>query len=243
MIPRSLVVLLLLTIFHSTASADTFTVTLKVVDAEQKPVAHAEAALFWNVKDGAMTARADKQSISDAAGKAQLVVDNWSEKRPVLVLSTDRKFGGIIGVSKADDGKELTVVLGPTVHVKGKLECQELKLRPEWANTIVTRDGFRAYFAQNITKNAEVEFVLPAGKYTFASYGSDVANTKRVATLSSERREHDFGIIDMKATAIARLRGKTLPSWTIADARGAKPEVQPADYKGKWLYLEFWGYW
>jgi hypothetical protein len=243
MYQRSLLTLLSLAVGCPTCFADTFSVTLKAVDADKKPVARADVALFWIVKDGAMTAAAEKPIFTDAAGKAVLLVDNWNEKRPVLVLSADRKLGGIVGVSKNDADKEVTVTLGPTVRVKGKLECKELNTKPAWANTTVTPDGFRAYFTQNITKSATFEFVLPAGKYKFSIYGSDVEEVKQTVTLSADRPEHDFGTIDLKASAIARLKYKTPPEWVIADARGVKADVKLADYKGKWVYLEFWGFW
>jgi hypothetical protein len=227
----------------STGCADTFVVTLKAVDAADKPVAGAGVALFWNAKDGAMTPAADKPTVTDGAGKAVLRVDNWNEKRPVLVLSADRKLGGIVGVSKEDDGKELTVTLRPTVRVKGKLECKELNSRPPWANTMVTADGFRASTTQYITESATFEFVLPAGKYHFKIYGNDVQDVKQTVTLSADRPQHDFGTLDMKASAIARLKGKTPPAWQIADARGVKADVKLADYKGRWVYIEFWGFW
>jgi hypothetical protein len=243
MYQRLLFTLLSLALSCSTACAGTFSVTLKVVDADRKPVAKADVALFWNVKDGAMTAAGDKPVVTDAAGKAALRVDNWNEKRPVLVLSADRTLGGIIGVSQDDDGKELTVTLGPAIRVKGKLECKELNSKPQWANTTVTADGFRAYFAQNISESAAFAFVLPAGKYTLSSYGSDVEEAKQTVILTADRREHDLGTIDLKASPIAKLKGKSAPEWIITDARGVKADVRLADSKGKWVYLEFWGFW
>jgi hypothetical protein len=243
MYQRSLLTILWLALGCPTSGADTFAVTLKAVDASNKPVARAEAALFWNATDGAMTAAAEKPTVADGAGKAVLRVDNWNEKRPVLVLSADRKLGGIVGVSKDDEGKELTVTLGPTVRVRGKLECTELNFKPGWANTTVTPDGFRAFFTQNITKSATFEFVLPARKYQFGSYGNDVEQIKQTVTLTTDRPEHDFGTIDMKASAIAKLKGKKPPGWLIMGARGVKPDVKLADYKGRWVYLEFWGFW
>jgi hypothetical protein len=227
----------------STTLANTFTVTVKVVGPDRKPVAKADVALFWSVKNGAMTPRADQRVITDADGKAILRVDDWNEKRPVLVLSADRKLGGLLGVSKADDGKEAIVTLSPTVRVKGKLQCKELNLKPSWANTTVTPDGFRAFFAENISESAAFEFLLPAGNYTLGSYGRDVENAKQMVVLEEDGRERDLGTIDLKATPIARLRGKPLPNWVIADARGVKADVRLADYKGKWVYLEFWGFW
>ncbi len=240
---RSLLTLFLVAATGPAISAETFTVTLHVVDADNKPVAKADVGLYWNVQDGAMKASGDKPVVTDAAGKALLTVDNWSQKRPVLVLSADRSRGAIVGVSKADGGKELTVSLGPTVRVRGKLDCKELGFKPPWANTYVTPDGFRPYFVQNITTSAEFAFVLPVGKYTFRSYGSDVEDVRRTETLTADRPEYDFGVVDMKASAVARLKGKTPPEWVIADARGAPPDVRLAAQKGKWVYIEFWGFW
>jgi hypothetical protein len=227
----------------STAFADTFVVTVKVVDGDKKPVAKADLALFWDVLNGAMTPRGEKPIVTNADGKAVLRVDDWNEKRPLMVLSADRALGGIVGVSKADDGKEITVTLGPTVRVKGELVCKELNSKPKWVNTTVDADGFRAYFIENITESAAFEFILPAGKYTLGSYGTDVEDAKQTITLAPDRSKYDdLGVIDMKASPIAKLRGKTAPDWRIADARGAKPGVKLADYKGKWVYIEFWGF-
>ena len=243
MIHGWLFMLLPLAIICSRSFAGTFTVTLKVVDARKMPIAKADAALLWGVKDGAMIARAKKAVVTDDTGKAVLQPDDWNEKRPVLVLSADRTLGAIVGVSKTDDGKEVTATLGPTVRVKGRLECQELNSKPEWANTTVTADGFRAFFAQNTSRSAEFEFVLPAGKYALRSYGTDVEDNKQTVTLATDRSEYNLGTVDMKASPIAKLKGKTPPNWEITDARGVKADVKLSDYKGKWVYVEFWGFW
>jgi hypothetical protein len=240
---RWFVTTMVLVIGSSPVRAESFSVTLKVLDVDKKPVAKAEAAFFWTAKDGAMTASSDKPMLTDAAGKVVLSVDNWNQKRALLVLSADRALGGIIGVSKEDDGKELMVTMGATIRVKGKLECKELNSRPQWANTIVTVDGVRPQFTQDITTSASLDFVLPAGKYTFRSYGTDVEGATQTATLSADWRAHDLGTLDLKASAIARLRGKVPPDWVIADIRGAKSDAKLADYKGKWVYIEFWGFW
>ena len=242
MLRRWVFTLLWLTTGSWSVFAATFAVTVQVVDADNKPVPMAELALLWNV-NGAMMATADKGALTDGNGKAVLQPDDWNEKRAVLVLSSDRKLAGILGVSKADDGKELTVTVTPTVRVKGKLACTKLNSKPRWANTMVTPDGFRAPFAQHMNESAEFEFVLPAGKYALRSYGTDVEDIKQTITLAADRREYDLGTLDLKASPIAKLKGKTAPGWDVTAARRVKPTVKLSDYKGKWVYLEFWGFW
>src|SRR5687767_13329720 len=137
MLSRWFFAILCLTSGASTVFAATFSTTIRVVDADNKPVAKATAATFWS-GDGGMTAQGNKGAFTDENGKAVLQVDDWNEKRPVLVLSDDWKLGGIVGVSKADEGKEVTVTVGRTVRLKGKIECTELKSKPAWANTMIS---------------------------------------------------------------------------------------------------------
>jgi hypothetical protein len=225
------------------ARAESYTVTIQVFGADHKAVSKAEASLFWQVKDGVMTSVSDESAASDAAGKMVLRFSDRNENRPVLIFSPDRKLGGILGISKTNNGKELTVTLGPTVRARGQLSCSELNAKPKWANTMVTPDGFQSRFAQHMGNSADFNFVLPAGKYSFNSYGSDVGNHTQRVTLVAENPDLDLGTIDLKATAIAKLKGKPAPTWDVTAARGVKRTAKLSDYKGRWVYLEFWGFW
>jgi hypothetical protein len=218
----------------------TFKVTLHVVDAESKPVSNAAVTLFWTA--GSRT-RSDKGAITDAQGRVVLEPDDRNQKRPVLILSADRKLGAVVGVSKADDGKELAATVGPTARVKGKLTCSELSGALRWANTMVTPDGYNNAFAQQMGESAAFDFILPVGKYSLRSYGTDVEGTNQTVTLTAERTEYDLGTLDLQASALAKLKGKPAPSWNITAARGAQAQSKLSDYKGKWVYLEFWGFW
>ena len=53
----------------------------------------------------------------------------------------------------------------------------------------------------------------------------------------------DLGEIDLAASELAKLKGKPAPMLNPTDARGVSKTVQIADYKGKWVALEFWGHW
>ncbi|QOJ14304.1 MAG: redoxin domain-containing protein [Planctomycetia bacterium] len=37
--------------------------------------------------------------------------------------------------------------------------------------------------------------------------------------------------------------GTAAPAWKVTSAKGAKSTASLADYKGKWVVLDFWGYW
>jgi hypothetical protein len=242
MLQRWLLTGLLFALASHNSLADTFTVIVRVQDAQGRPVAKANAALYWDVKNGAMVPRPNMSGITDAAGRAVLTVDNWNEKRPALVLSADRKLGAVVGISKEDDGRELTVELAGTVRLMGALRCSELKRAPEWANTMIAPLGYRAFFSDDEGTAAKFSFVLPVGEYKVWICGTDVVDLKQTISVSV-RPVQDLGTLDLKANTIAKLRGKRLFDFVVSDARGAKKDLKLGNYKGKWLYVEFWGYW
>jgi len=47
---------------------------------------------------------------------------------------------------------------------------------------------------------------------------------------------------ETKSHLLATSIGKVLPDWTVTEARNAKQDVKLADFKGKWVLLEFWGF-
>ena len=94
------------------------------------------------------------------------------------------------------------------------------------------------------SSEGEFSFTLPPGEYYFWAYGRDLQNyTNQSMMLSADQGEVNLGAIDIQPSIIAQHYGKAPPKWNVTDARGAKVGVQPSDYKGKWLLLEFWGYW
>src|SRR5258707_1069693 len=81
------------------ALAGTFTVTVRAVGTDKKPVAKADVGVFWDVKQKVMKPRNDKPVVTGEDGRAVFQVDDWNSPRPVLVLSTDQALGGIAGLS------------------------------------------------------------------------------------------------------------------------------------------------
>jgi hypothetical protein len=222
----------------------TFTGTIRATDSQGRPVANAEAAPFWSIKNGVMTARADGKAITDEEGKAVLRLDDWGHERAVLVLSEDRALGGLMRVSRLDDGKELSLELGPTVSLKGKVECSELNAVPSWTSTVISaQDSNAPQFAEDVSASAQFQFLVPAGDYLLRISGENVESLRKTVTLAAEQQEHDLGTLDLKATAIAKLRGKPAPQWDVTAARGIGLDTSLADYRGKWVLLEFWGFW
>ena len=84
---------------------------------------------------------------------------------------------------------------------------------------------------------------LPPGDYSFYMYGADVNSVTVDRFIEGDEGEIDLGTIDLEATAIAKLYGKSCPELKISDARGVKPDFKLADLRGKYVLIEFWGSW
>ena len=115
---------------------------------------------------------------------------------------------------------------------------------------------------------AEFDFRLPPGSYTLQGYsmfadkeqfeGELIPNREIVLkgdvldvdlgrlTLQPYRRQLSSMIEQSKsAGSWGNFRehfGEEPPRWHITDARGVGKDVQPSDFRGKWVLVDFWGF-
>jgi hypothetical protein len=215
-------------------------VTGRVVDADGKPVAGAEVAAIWNAEKEKMTPY--KGAVSDNAGRfTQTLTFYGPGTQGLLALDKDRKRGGLLLVENQAAKKPVEIKLVPLVHVHGKFFCKELNKRPTWTNVYVMSG--RTRFLSCSSTEAKFSFDLPPGTYQFWGYGTDIQNVKKDITLQADKPDLDMGTLDVPATVIARHKGKAPPPWHVTDARGVQKDVKIADFKGKWVLVEFWGFW
>jgi thiol-disulfide isomerase/thioredoxin len=216
----------------------------RIVDQAGKPVAGAEISRMWYTGgDGKLAAYEPVKSNGDGSFSLEIT---FFHGRPhaLATLDIERKTGGLAIVEPKNAAEPVTIKVGPLVHFSGQYACKELGTPVGWTNTILFAMPGRVNFANCQSTASAIDFWLPPGTYQIQGYGSaDVAQIKREVTLPADKAELDLGVIDLAASQIAKLKGKDAPSLQATDARGVSKNVQIADYKGKWVALEFWGYW
>jgi hypothetical protein len=237
---RSLSAVLLLLMAGTARAQDGVAVKGTVVDADGKPVAGVEVANFWIGKGGAMTAYGGVKT--DADGKFSVKVPEWMPEPAILAISGDRKTGAVATFKPKESTDLPAMKLAPLVKVSGQFESKELGRKPPWTNVYVNTLK-NARMIQSDSKKAEFVFLLPPGKYKFNGYGQDVKGINREIEVPADKSELDLGTIDLPATEIAKHVGKEPPAWNVTDARGLSKAVTLADLKGKWVLIEFWGFW
>lgn len=230
------------------AAAQEITLRGKIVDVDGKPAAGIEVANFWIGKRDflgfgkGITMTAHGSAVTDSDGKFAVKVPGWLTEPALLAVSADRKTGAMASVKAKETTDVPTMTLKPLVKVTGNFDSKELGHKPPWTNVYInTMQSSR--LVQSDSRRADFAFLLPPGKYKFDGYGSDVKSARREIEVPADKPELDLGTIDLPATEIAKHVGKAPPAWHVTDARGAKKEVTLADYKGKWVMIEFWGFW
>lgn len=236
--PVAVSVLLALT--HS-AVADERTVAGRVTDADGKPIAGAKVASFWEWKDDAM--KPYKASVSEADGSFTAKV-NYYDKPVVLMAIHDKSGrGGLVRLDEETIDKPVAITLAPLVSLHGKFESAGLGRKLEWTNVYMSVEPGRVRIAGSQSTEATFGFKLPPGDYWFWAYGRDLQRHQVAVTLTADKPVVDMGVIDIPPSIIARHYGKAPPNWRVSDARGAGKDAKLSDYKGKWVLLEFWGFW
>jgi hypothetical protein len=214
-------------------------VTGRVVDAAGKPVAGVGVAPFWSFEKEKRTPF--RGATTNDEGRFTVALTFYGRGEALFTLDKDRKTGGLIIVEPKEAAKPLEIKLAPLVHLHGKFASKELNQPLKWTNVYIMSG--QARFAMCSSEEAFFSFLLPPGTYKLWAYGTDIQDLKQDITLKAEERDVDLKTIDMPATIIARHKGKAPPAWHVTDARGVEKDVKLSDFKGKWVLLEFWGYW
>ncbi len=214
----------------------------RVVAQDGSPVVGAEVATMWGFDDGKMNAFGGVKT--DADGRFQMSAEFYNRPGALVAVDADRKVGGltVVDPTKVSDSTEIKV--GPLVRVHGDFSCKELDKRPEWTNVYMMFGPSKIRVAQCSSMKAAFDLQLPAGKYLFNGYGShDLKNISKNLELKADTPDLDLGTLDIPASPLGKLYDKEPPPLHITDARGISKDIKLADLKGKWVVLDFWGYW
>jgi hypothetical protein len=212
----------------------------RVTDADGKAVAAADVATMWIAQPNTITPFDAARTDADGRFTLELVVHG--EQTVLMAMDAARARGGVATVAK-DRSSEVVIKLAPLISVHGSFASKSLGHKPKWTNVYMSVLPQRGRVLQCDSSEATFSFKLPPGKFEFWGYGTDVDNLRKEMTFTDERSDVDLGEIDLKATIIAQHYGKAPPPIHVSDARGVAKDIALEDYEGKWLLLEFWGFW
>ena len=218
-------------------------ITGRVVDKDGKPVAGAEVAEFWR-RDDAGEMKALPSARTDGDGRFKLECELGSNDQPLMAIDATRKLGGIATIRASALEKPLLIELSPLVELRGHFTCTESGRPPDWTNVSMSVMPGSSRLAFYRSRQSKFSLKLPAGRYELDGYGplTDYQGVTKELTLA-QGKDLDLGALDLKLTRLGRLYGKELPPWHVTAARGIRKDIKLADLRGKWVVIDFWGFW
>jgi hypothetical protein len=225
------------------ARADTLQIQGHVVDASGRPVAGAIVSDSWRGNKGAM--KPGDNSVTGDDGTFALKIGLYGRAVGIMAIDAEQARGAVAAISPHQSNATVVLTLAPLVTVRGRFACAELEQQPKWSNVYFSLLPDKVQLASDSSEPPRFSLKVPPGEYELNGYASfnDYQAVRKPITVPAGRPEFDLGRIDLPATPISRNYGKPAPPWHVTAARGVSKRVRLADFRGRWLLVEFWGFW
>ena len=190
-------------------------------------------------------------AVTDDAGETRMFVDDIARQDLALVARhASRKLVGHKKISKdqlaagAKNNSTIVVSMQVECRVRGKLSSDGLtQLGQKLKGTVAQVEVEGVTLLEFNSSHQDYEFFLPPGKYLLTAYGGDTVVAQRPFQIPLSKAELDLDVLDLPPTNMARLIGKPAPDIRDVIAwKNTKP-LRLADLHGKYVLLDFWGYW
>jgi peroxiredoxin len=138
-------------------------------------------------------------------------------------------------------GDPVTLTLRPLVPVRFGLRIDGWEGDAPSLNITVSPKG--GSHAVTVPSRLSGAVPLPPGDYLLEVSSLDTVSREVPFTVRSGKNAVDLGVIPLERGPIAKRYGKPAPPLTLTEAVGVSPKVTLADYRGKWVLVDFWGWW
>jgi thiol-disulfide isomerase/thioredoxin len=239
---RIAVVLLLFLSSATYVSGEVVEVTGRVIDQHGKPIVGARVAEGWFVEQSA-SLQPNRAVRTDSDGAFWLKLSLYGNDTTVMAIDPTGRFGGVAVIPAKGPSGPIRIEAAPLVEIRGRFTCEDSGQELDETAVTMFHEPGSIPVASGYWRGPTFSFSLPPGQYRLRR-GDSVRHFGAEREFRLEpRRPADLPAIDLKLTPIARLFGKEPAPWHITDARDVSKEVRLSDFRGKWVVLDFWGFW
>lgn len=225
----------------ATTMAETKRVSGSVVGPDGKDAANVDVASTWTITKDKLE---PKQKIrTDRTGRFSGEIEVGKEDAIVMAVDKDRKNGAIAVVKAADLGKPVKLKLEPLAKLSGGADFSGFEKAPADFEFKLSPKGAKSSLIAEKVKGSAFAYRLPIGEYSIELKAADAEDyTDEIEVVADKGA--DLGQIKVKPDPnyVKAQFGKT-PKITITDARGVPKDFKLESLKGKWVLIEFWGFW
>jgi hypothetical protein len=215
-------------------------ITGQVVDADGKPVEGVLVASRW--KAGQTLEPAAESFKSGAEGKFTCKLTIGRRPAALMAIDAEQKVGGVVVIDEKAAAEPVTIKLQPLVAVRGEIRVPDGKLPDSFELGLSALPGYVAFL--KIEQDAgKFAFRAPPGEHQIYARASGPQFLPLSVKQSFDKPEVDLGVLNFEMSILGKHQDKEPPPLSISDARGVDKGVKLSDYKGKWVLMEFWGFW
>lgn len=214
----------------------------QVLDAQGKPFAGAVVSSDWRILKGKIVSDTHKKTDQDGQFDVTAV---WRGRAlPVMAFDNSGALVGMTAFTQESLYKPGQITMQPAIRLAGKVSASDqLETGLPQLSLGLHHVESGAWLMRTPLNDTHFSFNLPEGQYILQLNGMDFQALEKQVTLTQEQPQVDLGTFVIEPTLLSTLNGKTFPDWTVTEAKGVSPNVLPKDFRGKWLVIEFWGYW
>lgn len=222
------------------AQVPTVLVKGRVVDAEGKGLAGVTVASNWSSIQGKPLAPGPDAVSTGPDGAFAHRFQIYSFPAVLTAIDSKRGIGGTLMLERAPDESPITI----------KAETLSRLLfaprfdgpAPDSLSMYLYHPVNRARVAYVHVSGASVELLVPPGKHQIWVYSMDTNSATKDVEFSPGATVV-VRDVELKLSGLARSYGKTPLPLTYSETRGLPPGFKLENMKGKWVLLEFWGFW
>lgn len=240
----------------------------KVVDDKGKVVKDAQVGILWSSDGKKFEAEQTIEVGKDGAFAGELDI---AADKPVVMMAFDKtqKRGGFQVLAPADFDSGRKIEIDNLVSLTGNFDVSSIGGNPGVVEMVFggpVGDQSVPAFRVELPAKKRFNIKVPGGKYILRVGCSGGEREPRELLVPNGKTTHDIkdklvlspinprparksddestheGKNPNKGKA-AKEGSAAPPPLNITDASGVAKTMKLSDYKGKWVLLEFWGYW
>jgi uncharacterized protein (TIGR03067 family) len=223
-------------------------ITVHATDPAGKPIVGAELFthmfIYSNAKAQRVWRNGEGLGTTGPDGIARAPYDKV-DGQPIILRDKKRALMAMLPISPAGAVQgAMHVVLRPESHVHFRLHWNATIDAGKPIGWSVCSLNFRgARIAQNIDPpGSSYEFHVPPGEYEFVVHGERFERRSTKITVPAGRSDYEAPPVLLNMSKLALLEGKQAPELAGVVAWRGTP-VKLSELKGKYVLLDFWGYW
>lgn len=225
------------------ASAGTKRISGTVADSSGEMANGADVGTVWTITKDSFEAKGKLRT--DRTGRFSGEVDVNTGATMVLAMDKQRKNAALVLLDEAQIGKPIKLQMQPLGTVSADLDLSAFDARSSQAIkvTIVTEPEALPILVDD-KASPMLSYKLPRGSYAISIEAPNAEKIEEKFELSADATKAELGKFKVRPTReFAKAKAEALPAITISDARGVGTDFKLESLKGKWVMIEFWGFW